>query len=112
MLGFPEVPDWLTEPRLAGSCSWSVSGLRREWPQEVWFQVRVGVGRELAQMMEEEELEFVEELEAVLQLTPDVARHRAGERSAPAGGERKGGDWGATLGWTAREAVFGRRRGS
>lgn len=32
-----------------------------------------GVGRELSGgMMEEEELEFVEELEAVLQLTPDV----------------------------------------
>lgn len=33
----------------------------------------MGVGRELGGgMMEEEELEFVEELEAVLQLTPDV----------------------------------------
>ena len=35
--------------------------------------VGVGAGRELGgRMMEEEELEFVEELEAVLQLTPDV----------------------------------------
>ena len=37
------------------------------------LRVRVGVGRGLGgRMMEEEELEFVEELEAVLQLTPDV----------------------------------------
>ncbi|XP_036691417.1 vacuolar protein sorting-associated protein 53 homolog [Balaenoptera musculus] len=71
--GFPEVPYWLTEPRLAGAlpvegcCSgaWVAAGRAA--------RVGVGAGRELGgRMMEEEELEFVEELEAVLQLTPDV----------------------------------------
>lgn len=53
-------------------------------------------------MMEEEELEFVEELEAVLQLTPDV--QLAIEQVSvppPRGGEC--GDWGSSGGGTAKK---------
>lgn len=69
-------------------------------------------------MMEEEELEFVEELEAVLQLTPDVqlAIEQVGVPPPEGrGGEGRGkeeGD-GAPRGWDLRwlrgEAVFGQR---
>lgn len=64
-------------------------------------------------MMEEEELEFVEELEAVLQLTPDVqlAIEQVGV-PPPEGRGEEAGD-GAPRGWDLRwlrgEAVFGQR---
>ena len=65
------------------------------------LRVRVGVGRGLGGRMMEEELEFVEELEAVLQLTPAV--QLAVEQVSvppPRGGEC--GDWGSPGGGMAR----------
>lgn len=108
MLGFPEVPDWLTEPRLAGQLQLERSGLRREWPQECgsrsgWASGEGAGGR----MMEEEELEFVEELEAVLQLTPDVQLTIEQVGVPPPRGEC--GDWGNSGGGTARKLSSDRR---
>lgn len=72
--------------------------------------VGVGAGRELGgRMMEEEELEFVEELEAVLQLTPDVQLAIEQVSVPPLDGRRVrrlGQLWGWDLRWDAGEAVF------
>ena len=72
--------------------------------------VGVGAGRELGgRMMEEEELEFVEELEAVLQLTPDVQLAIEQVTVPPLDRRRLrrlGQLWGWDLGWDAEEAVF------
>lgn len=75
----------------------------------------MGVRRELGSgMMEEEELEFVEELEAVLQLTPDV-QLAIEQVSVPPPEGRRAEDrevWGWDPGWDVEEAVLGRRSGS
>ena len=65
--------------------------------------------------MEEEELEFVEELEAVLQLTPDVQLAIEQVSVPPPEGRRvlkTGQLWGWDLGWRGVEAVFGQGSGS
>lgn len=83
---------------------------------EVRLQVGVGVGREQGGgMMEEEELEFVEELEAVLQLTPDVQLAIEQVSVPPPEGRRvrrPGPLWGWDLGCNAESAVFGPGRGN
>lgn len=62
--------------------------LQLGWRLDVRLGVEVGGG-----MMEEEELEFVEELEAVLQLTPDVqlAIEQVSGPPPDGGGERRVG---------------------
>lgn len=62
-------------------------------------------------MMEEEELEFVEELEAVLQLTPDV-QLAIEQVSVPPPEGRRVRRLGQLWGWDGEEAVFGLRCGS
>lgn len=62
-------------------------------------------------MMEEEELEFVEELEAVLQLTPDV-QLAIEQVSVPPPDGRRVRRTRQPWGWDAEEAVFGPRGGS
>lgn len=62
-------------------------------------------------MMEEEELEFVEELEAVLQLTPDV-QLAIEQVSVPPPDGRRVLRSRPLWGWDAEKAVCGRRGGS
>lgn len=66
-------------------------------------------------MMEEEELEFVEELEAVLQLTPDVQLAIEQVSVPPPEGRRvwtTGQLWGWDLGWRGAVAVLEQGSGS